>query len=453
MQTVIDVPAWIDQRRLSRTQLLVLVLCAATAILDGFDAQIIGYVAPALAESLKVARPSLSTVFAAGTSGLMLGCLFIAPLADWLGRRRVIIGSVLFFSVMSLATARADSLEAVIALRFLTGLGLGGSMPNIIALTAEYFPARSRATMTMTMFTGFPLGASLGGFLAAHLIPQYGWPSVFIAGGLLPLVLGALLWLRLPESIRYLVAKGTMAARVEAILRRIDRQASFPAGAKFVSHEEHAHGLTVRHLFREGRTLGTIAIWVMYFMSLLDIFLLSSWLPTVLHDRGLSLGLSVVATALLQGGGVVASLSLGRVVDRLGFLVVMLPTYVVAGVAIALIGSGGDSVILLMVTTFLAGAGVIGGQTCLNVLAAVYYPTYIRSTGVGWGLGIGRVGSIVGPILGGLMLHAQWDHSSIFLAASVPAFIAAVAVFVMTRTERTRLAQVSAAEALASPLD
>ena len=447
MPTTIDVPAWIDQRRLSRTQILVLVLCAATAILDGFDAQVIGYVAPALADTLKVARPALSAVFALGTTGLMLGCLFVAPLADWLGRRTVIIGSVVFFALMSLATAHAESLTSLMVLRFLTGLGRGGSMPNIIALTSEYFPARRRATMTMTMFTGFPLGASLGGFLAAHLIPLYGWPSIFIVGGALPLVLAALLALRLPESIRFLVARGDAGHRVEAVLRRIDPAASFPADAVFVSHEPRTTGLTVRHLFREGRAFGTIAIWVMYFMSLLDIYLLSSWLPTVLKDAGLSLALSVVATAMLQVGGVVASLSLGRVVDRVGFLSVMLPTYLCAGLAIALIGAVGSSPALLMAATFLAGAGVIGGQTTLNVLTAVYYPTAMRSTGIGWGLGIGRIGSIVGPILGGFMLHLDWSHDTIFASAALPAFIAALAVFAMSRTDPHRIGRRALAEA------
>jgi AAHS family 4-hydroxybenzoate transporter-like MFS transporter len=435
MSSTVDVAEWLDQRKVSALQILVLVLCAATSALDGFDAQVIGYVAPAIIADWHIPGPSLSPVFAAGTFGLLVGCLFFAPLADYLGRKRVIVASLVFFGIASLLTADARSLTMLMLLRFLTGLGLGGSLPNAIAMTAEYFPARNRATMTMVMFCGFPLGASIGGFLAAGLIPEHGWRAVFVVGGVLPLLLALLLVFALPESMRYLVAKGSETGRVAAILGRIDAQAGFSPATRFAIDEERASGLTVRHLFREGRALGTLLLWVMFFMSLLDIYLLSSWLPTVLHDAGLSISLAVVATALLQGGGVLAAISLGRVVDRYGFFAVLLPTYIAAAITIAAIGFTGTSIPLIMVAAFLSGACVIGGQTGVNVLAAVYYPTVIRATGVGWGLGIGRIGSIVGPLLGGLMLQLHWDRSSIFLAAAVPAAIVALAVFVMARTE------------------
>ena len=156
---------------------------AFTTALDGFDAQMIGYVAPAVMQQLKVPPAQFTPVFAIGLLGLLVGCLVVAPLADWIGRKRILVGSAVFFGVMSLLTARADSLQSLIVLRFLTGLGLGGSMPNAIAMTAEYFPSRNRAFTTMVMFSGFPLGATLGGLLAAGLITRFGWPSVFVVGG------------------------------------------------------------------------------------------------------------------------------------------------------------------------------------------------------------------------------------------------------------------------------
>ena len=167
----------------------------------------------------------------------------------------------------------------------------------------------------------------------------------------------------------------------------------------------------MKHLFREGRALGTILLWIIFFCSLLDIFFLSSWLPTVLHDAGLSISASVVETALFQGGGVVAGLTLGLVIDRAGFLKVLVPVYIGAGLAIGSIGFAGTSLGLIMIASFLSGAFVIGGQNSVNVLAAVFYPTYIRATGVGWALGIGRFGSIVGPIVGGVLLQAHWDRT------------------------------------------
>jgi AAHS family 4-hydroxybenzoate transporter-like MFS transporter len=266
------------------------------------------------------------------------------------------------------------------------------------------------------------------------LITRYGWPSVFIVGGILPLVLAAALAATLPESFRHLVLKGRPAAEVAAVLQRIDPGARFADDADFVVREEHQAGITLIHLFREGRALGTVLLWIIFYCSLLDIFFLSSWLPTVLHDAGLSLSASVVETALFQGGGVVAGVTLGLFIDRIGFLKVLVPVYIGAGLAIASIGYAGTALDLIMLASFLSGACVIGGQNSSNVLAAVFYPTYIRSTGVGWALGIGRIGSIVGPVLGGMMLDAHWDRQSLFIAAAIPAFVAAASALILGLT-------------------
>jgi AAHS family 4-hydroxybenzoate transporter-like MFS transporter len=383
---------------------------------------------------LQVAPAQFTPVFAFGLLGLLVGCLAIAPLADWIGRKRILVLSAILFGSMSILTAFADSLDALIVLRFLTGLGLGGSMPNAIAMTAEYFPARKRAFTTMVMFAGFPMGATLGGLLAAWLVTQYGWPSVFIVGGVLPLILAVVLALRLPESFRHLVLRGHGSAEVAAVLRRINPAAKLAGDSQFIVPEEHRPGITVIHLFREGRGLGTVLLWIIFYCSLLDIYFLSSWLPTVLHDAGLSLSASVVETALFQGGGVVAGLTLGLFIDRVGFLRVLVPVYIGAGLAIAAIGYVGTALDLIMLASFLSGAFVIGGQSAANVLAAVFYPTYIRATGVGWALGIGRIGSIVGPVIGGMMLGAHWDRQSLFIAAAIPAFVAAAAALVLGLT-------------------
>src|ERR1019366_7385749 len=227
MAATVDVSGWIEQQKVSRTQILVMVLMTLAAAVEGIDAQMIGYFAPAVIRQFKVPPYEFTSVFAIGLTGLLVGCLAIAPLGDWVGRKRVLLGSFIFIGVMSLLTAWADSLQSLIVLRFLTGLGLGGSMPNAIALTSEYFPSRNRTFTTMVMFSGFPLGAALGGLLAAWLITRFGWPSVFMVGGILPLVLAAALAATLPESFRHLVLKGRGAAEVAAVLRRIDPQAQF----------------------------------------------------------------------------------------------------------------------------------------------------------------------------------------------------------------------------------
>jgi len=364
----------------------------------------------------------------------MLGALTFGPIADRLGRRRVIVICTLLFGLFTLATAFAHSVNSLIALRFLAGLGFGGVMPNTIALTAEYSPYRRRGTMITIMFCGFPIGATIVGFAAVPILPAYGWRGVFVLAGVMPLLSVPALALLLPESIRHLVIHGKENSRVRQLLVRVNPHLVFPSDANFAVHEERAPGLPVLHLFRHGRALATTFIWIAFFVSLLDIYLLSSWLPTVFHNAGITLSLSVVATAVFQGGGVVSSLILGIFIDRFGAFRTVAFIYVLGAIFVALLGHS-HSIGFIMAAAFFAGAGIVGGQTGTNVLAASLYPTYIRSTGVGWGLGIGRIGSILGPIFGGIMLSLHFPLTTIFLVAAISAFIGGASIFLMGRSQ------------------
>ena len=437
--TLVDVPELIDQQRVSRFQLRVLLLCAAVVLMDGFDAQAIGYVAPALSKAWNLKPGALMNVFAAGLFGLMLGALILGPVADRVGRKVVIIACTIAFSVFSLLTITAGSLTGLLYWRLLTGFGLGGAMPNAIALTSEYSPARRRAIMVMIMFCGFSLGSALGGFFAAWLIPVMGWTGVFWVGGLLPLVLVPLFLLALPESIRLLAIKGGQDEKIRSILLRINDKLSFSPGTRFFAREGRLRGFAVRHLFRESRALGTILIWVMFFMNLLNLYFLASWLPTVIHSAGISMEKAAVITALLQIGGTIGTFSFGWFFDRLSPFGVLACAYFLAAFFIAGIGLAGSSVGLIVLTVFGAGFFIVGAQMGANAMTAGYYPTAIRSTGVGWALGIGRIGSIVGPWVGGLILSFEWKTSSLFFTAVVPALLAALAAFTMTflRSQRT----------------
>lgn len=432
--TTVKIPEWIDEQKVGSFQIRILILCALAALLDGFAAQMIGYLAPSLARDMHLGPPALTRIFAWGLFGLMLGALSFGPVADRFGRKPVIVACTLFYGLITLATARADSGASLVIFRFLAGLGFGGVMPNAIALTAEYAPGRRRGTMITIMFCGFPIGASIAGFVAVPILPAFGWRGVFILAGFMPLLLAPALAFLLPESVRHLVIHGGEAGRVRQLLLRVNPQFIFGSDTNFVIHEERSPGSPVVHLFRQGRGFPTILLWIVFFMSLIDIYLLTSWLPTVFHNAGITISLSVIATAVFQGGGVIASLVLGSLVDRFGIYRVLTITYLLGAFCVGLLGFF-HSIASIMICTFFAGASIIGGQTGANALAASFYPTYIRSTGVGWALGIGRIGSIVGPIFGGIMLAAHLPLTTVFLAAAVPSLVGSAAVILMGRTQ------------------
>jgi AAHS family 4-hydroxybenzoate transporter-like MFS transporter len=428
----IDVAGYIDQQPVGSFQIKLLLTCAAVLFLDGFDTTAIGYVAPSLAKEWGLTKAALGPVFSAGLFGLMIGALTLGPLADRVGRKKIIIFSTLAFGIGTLVTAFIQDVNTLLVIRFLTGLGLGGAMPNTVAMTSEFNPHRRRATMVMIMFCGFSLGAALGGLLAAALIPQFGWRSVFVVGGAAPLMLVPILALRLPESVRFLALTGQANARVAELLAAINPKGMFAPGTQFVVHEPALAGMPVLHLFRDGRTLVTVLLWVVFFMSLLDLYFLANWLPTVLNDLGASVSTAALIGSMLQVGGVVGTFALGSVIDRFSFRALAL-VYFIAVFAIGAIGQLGHSIVFVTMAIFAAGFCTVGGQIAANALAAGFYPTSVRSTGVGWALGIGRVGSIIGPLVGGALMTAKWSTGSVFMAAASAAFCAALAAFSLSR--------------------
>ena len=435
----VDVADFIDRRPVGRFQVQIVCMCAAVLFADGFDTQAIGYVAPELSRQWHIPRPALGPVLSAGLFGLMFGALLFSPIADRIGRKRLLLLSTAWFAVGTLATVLAQDTTELIAIRFLTGLGLGGAMPNAVALAAEYSPHRRRATLVMLAFCGFSVGAAVGGWLAAALIPQFGWQSVFVAGGLLPLLLVPVLALGLPESIRFLVLRRDQDVSVASLLRRIDPGAQVSTDAGFALSEETPSGVPVAELFASGRLLPTLLIWVVFFMSLLDLYFLSNWLPTLMADLGASVSTAALIGSMLQVGGFVAVLALGGVMDRFSFAGLAL-TYGAAAVAIAIVGRTSHSVQAATAAIFVAGFCIVGAQTAANALVAAFYPTALRSTGVGWALGVGRIGSIVGPLLGGVLLAWKWGPPELFLVAALPAAIATAAAAGLWWQRRARAA-------------
>jgi MFS transporter, AAHS family, 4-hydroxybenzoate transporter len=431
-QAGIDVTAVIDRVPLSRLQIITIVLCGIVAVLDGFDTQAIAFVAPVIAREWGIETSAFGPVFGAGLLGLTLGALVCGPAGDRLGRRSMILIATLVFGLFALATPFANSLNTLMIYRFLTGVGLGGAMPNIIALTSEYSPQDKRATLVTVMFCGFPLGAVLGGLISARLISVFGWPAVFYLGGIMPLVVLPVLWFALPESIRLLVARGSDTAKLSLLMARIDPAGRYDPSSQFVLREDKSASSSIGELFRGGRAFGTCLLWIVFFSNLLMLYFLINWLPSVLQQAGMPIERAIIATVVLNAGGIVGGLALGRVVDRRGPFAVLTGAYAAAALFVAAIGVGGLGMIAaLMSTIFVAGFFVIGSQFCMNALAAGFYPTAVRSTGVGWALGIGRIGSIVGPVVGGLVISLGWSTEQLFVAAAAPAVAAAIAVFLI----------------------
>jgi MFS transporter, AAHS family, 4-hydroxybenzoate transporter len=440
MATTIDVSEAIDQRPLSGFQVRIIVLCVLVAIIDGFDAQAIAFVAPLVAKDFNIPISSFGPIFGAGTLGLTLGALALPPLADRFGRKALTVLACIIFGILSLATVWAETYGQLALIRFFTGVGVGAATPNVVALALEYAPKRMRALLVTVVTGGFPLGAVLGGTISAQMIPVLGWHSVFYLGGVTPLILAVILIAQLPESIRFLVNRGTRPAVVADYLGRIAKDLNPPTDALFVVPEVKLCGFPVRHLLADGRASMTLLLWTAFFLNLLLLFFMYNWLPPMMQQAGLPIQRAIIATVVFNLGGFVGGIVLGLLMDRGNPHVVLAGAYVLGAICIASLGFLNFSIPLLMTAIALGGFCAVGGQTAANALAANSYPTAIRATGVGWALGIGRIGSILGPVIGGLALSFQLGPRDIFLCAAVPALGAAWAILALGRRERSTAA-------------
>jgi AAHS family 4-hydroxybenzoate transporter-like MFS transporter len=351
------------------------------------------------------------------------------------GRKKVLLASVLIFGVFTLASAYAQSLTELTLLRFLTGIGLGAAMPNTTTLLSEYVPERSRSLMVTLMFTGFNLGSALVGFVAATLIPVHGWRAVLIAGGVVPLLLVPLLAWWLPESARFLAVRGAPSERIAETLRRVCG-AAFEAGTRFVSVEPDVPARTpVRLLLSKGFGRMSVALWVTYFMGLMVIYLLTGWLPTLFKDAGLSVSEAATVTAMFQIGGTAGGVFVGWLMDRQAPTRIISLAYLGGAVMVLLLASAGATSSALAGLVALVGFCMSGAQTGLNAYAPTCYPTSARATGVSWMLGMGRFGSIVGSMIGGVLLGLGWGFGGILALLAIPATLAALAVLLSRRTD------------------
>ena len=416
----------LENQRIGPLQIRVAAICTLVQMCDGYDVNSIGVSVPSLTHAWNLPGPAFTTAFLWSSIGIMVGALSAGPIGDRFGRKPLLIASLLIFGLASLGSAFAGSLGFMTIMRFFTGLGIGGAFPGAATLTGDYAPHRRRALMIMISFTGAPLGGFLCGQLAGVLLPTLGWPSVFVIGGVFPLVLVAVMAVCLPESPRFLAAKDSLSPRQAALLQRLD----------IAPGQGVAHGLDlvqgnpftpVIMLFSKGYALQTVLLWVIFFCSLMNLFLFVYWLPEVLHLTGMTPPEAARATSFRELGAIAAVLYLGVLIDRFGPERALAANYAAGILFIAAVALFAMPYLLLVVVIFFSGMAIIGSQTGANAACGKLYPARMRTSGLGWALGIGRLGGIAAPMLGGYLLSIGLPPRQIFLSACLFALVAAAA--------------------------
>jgi AAHS family 4-hydroxybenzoate transporter-like MFS transporter len=433
-QRTLDVAALIEGK-LARPQITIALWLCTLMVLEGYDMQTLSFATPAILREWHVSRADFGWVLSAHLTGYMIGALTLSLLGDRIGRKSIIVAGAVIFGAFTFAAGFATSPWELGFWRFGAGIGLGGAIPTGIALAAEYMPRRVRATTIGLMFVGYNIGAAAGGFIAAWTIADYGWPSVFYIGGIaaIPMFIG--ISLAIPESVRFLIVKGAPVTDIAAIVQRLRPRADLSDVTRYLAGEESRKN-SPASLFEDGRAWVTILLWLSFIASFTGHYFITGWMPTVLSDDGLSIAQANNAMGFFQLGGAIGSFLIAFLLDRVGIRVVAL-TFLAAAPVVAVLGMQMPYSVLLT-NMLIAGVGVLGGQIGLNALAGTIYPTYMRATGAGWGLGVGRIGSIAGPIIGGLLLSMGLTRPTLLLLTAIPLFFCGIALFALQSAKRAR---------------
>jgi AAHS family 4-hydroxybenzoate transporter-like MFS transporter len=436
---VIRVTQLVDEQRIGRFLISIMVLGFLCQIGDGYDLAAAAYAAVGIARDWHVERSLLAPVFSASLVGMMFGAPLFGFVGDRYGRRLAIIVCSTMCGLFSLATVGAHSLLALGVLRFFTGIGLGGLPTNTIALMAEYAPARARAVLITLMFMGITLGGIVPAIVAA-VAPNVSWHLLFIVGGILPIFAAALNFAFLPESMKFLAIKDPGHAKLVALARRMRPELSIPDKSIFAIAHQTGQRFSVRLLFAGKLRWITPLVWTLLITNLMTNFFLNSWMPTLLHEAGLSSSQAAIAASMYYIGGVVGGLAIAVALDR-GVLGIVAVFMVLACPAVVWLGTPGFTPLMLKLSVFLVGVTVLGNQLGLNSVVGLSYPTAIRANGTGWALGVGRVGAILGPLVGGQLIHAHLPLRLLFLAPVAPLAIGSVAAILLRPLARDRFAK------------
>ena len=425
----ININTVVDEAKFTPFHWSVLIWCLLIIIFDGYDLVIYGVALPLLMQEWGLSNVQAGLLASTALFGMMFGAMSFGTLSDKIGRKKTIMICVAIFSGFTFLGAFAKSPTEFGVLRFLAGLGIGGVMPNVVALMTEYAPKRIRSTLVAVMFSGYAIGGMASALLGSFLVVDYGWKIMFYIA-VIPLLALPLLWKFLPESLMFMTKKGE-TEKVRAVVHKIAPELNIPSTASFKLDEPVAGDeAPLRALFQQGRMFSTLMFWVAFFMCLLMVYALGSWLPKLMIQAGYSLGASMLFLFALNIGGMVGAIGGGVLADKFHLKPVLTIMFTVGAIALILLGYNSPQAVLYGLIA-IAGAATIGSQILLYTFVAQFYPAAVRSTGMGWASGIGRIGAIVGPVLTGALLTLELPHQMNFLVIAIPGVIAALAIFMV----------------------
>jgi len=420
----------LDSTPFTPYQVWICFLCFCVTFMDGFDLTMMGVTLPKIGEYLKVSTSALGLAVGAGMAGPLIGALVLGMVADRWGRRKILVLSGLLFGLFTLLITQITNVEQLALWRLFGGIGLGGAIVNALAFGCEYAPSRMRATLTTLMWAGMPLGSAVNGLVGAWLLPIYGWQSLFVIGGIVPILICVFAALLLPESLEFLVKEGKDKVKIRKIISRIAPALVHGEETEFYSSEQKLPGLAAKHLFMEGRTATTLFTWIAFFGSFYLIWLLMAWAPTMLKQSGATVQQYSVAFTCIMMGSALATVTVGWLMDKLNrFLVVILAHILVYIVYLVFGASAGASFLMLAIACVLSGFFIFGANSAVVALGALSYPVDIRATGIGWAYAIGKVGTMIAPVVGGYCIAWKWSVMTICATNGLMAVIVMSAVY------------------------
>ncbi|UYZ83942.1 aromatic acid/H+ symport family MFS transporter [Entomomonas sp. E2T0] len=421
--STINIREFLDNNKTSSYQFMIISLMFLTVIMDGIDVAIMGFLAPELKRQWAISNIEIAPVLGSALFGLAIGAMIAGPIADKFGRKLILVSCVFTFGLFTLLGATSHTTTSLIIYRFIAGVAMGGVMPQAATLISEYSPAKHRSLFVTIVFAGFTVGAASGGFIASWLIPHYGWRSVLVVCGIMPMMLSVLLLIKLPESISFMVLKNYSKDKVIQIVNRIKSNTANESTTFILPQIQVVEANPIKTVLNQHYIVGSICLWLAYFFALFLVYLLGSWLPTIIEEAGFSLSQAAIIAAIFQLGGPLGSVTMGWLMDRYSPHKVLACTYTIGAAIMALMSYASVHFALLSFIAFFVGFCFNGANTGMNALSSLFFPTSARATGNSWMHGIGRVGAILSAYAGAFMLDAGWGLSQVLLSLIIPAVL------------------------------